>query len=252
MANKRITDLIAAGTLTGDELVEVAQVSTTVTITAATLSALASDNSYNDSATGFLAAGFAVGDRVRVTGFTGNVVNNILIGIVTAVTAGKLTIGGTDGDVIVDDAEGESVTIAKWTSRRATADEIAALATGGPGAVTESLTVALSDLTTALTAGTAKETIRMPYAFTLTGVRAYLATAQTSGSILTVDINENGVSILSTKLTIDNSEKTSTAAAVAAIISDVNLADDAEITFDIDQVGSGGAGLKVVLIGYRT
>ena len=31
MANKRITDLIAAGTLTGDELVEVAQVSTTVT-----------------------------------------------------------------------------------------------------------------------------------------------------------------------------------------------------------------------------
>lgn len=118
--------------------------------------------------------------------------------------------------------------------------------------VTESLTIALSDLTSALTTGTAKETIRMPYAFTLTGVRAYLATSQASGSILTVDINEGGASILSTKLTIDNGEKTSTTAAAAAVISDTALADDAEITFDVDQVGSGGAGLKVVLIGHRT
>jgi hypothetical protein len=29
-----------------------------------------------------------------------------------------MTIGGTDGDVIVDDAAGESVTITKWTSAR--------------------------------------------------------------------------------------------------------------------------------------
>lgn len=117
--------------------------------------------------------------------------------------------------------------------------------------VLESFTVALSDLTSALTAGAAKETIRMPYPFTVTAVRAYLATAQASGSIITVDINENGVSILSTKLTIDNGEKTSATAAAAAFISDPNLADDAEITFDIDQVGTGGKGLKVVLIGYR-
>jgi hypothetical protein len=48
---------------------------------------------------------------VTVTGFTGNAANNISGGIVTAVTAGKLTIGGTDGDVLVDDAAGESVTI---------------------------------------------------------------------------------------------------------------------------------------------
>ena len=117
----------------------------------------------------------------------------------------------------------------------------------------ESITIALSDLTTAITAGTGKETIRMPYAFTVTAVRAYLATAQTSGSIFTVDINEGGVSILSTKLTIDNTEKTSVTAATAAVISDANLADDAEITFDVDQVGDGTAkGLKVVLIGYRT
>lgn len=121
---KRITDLLAASTLLGDELVEVSQVSTTVVRTATTISAQASDNSYNDSGSGFLTAGFAVGDRVRVTGFTGNVANNILVGVVTAVTAGKLTIGGADGNVIADDAAGESVSIAKWTSRRALLSDV--------------------------------------------------------------------------------------------------------------------------------
>jgi len=87
---------------------------------------------------------------------------------------------------------------------------------------------------------------------TLTEVRANLNTAQTSGSVFTVDINENGSSILSTKLTIDNTEKTSTTAATAPVISDGNLADDAEITIDIDQVGDGTAkGLKLTLIGTR-
>ena len=129
---KRITDLAAAATLLGDELIEVSQVSTTVVRSGTTISALASDNSYNDSAAGFATAGFAVGDRVRVTGFTGNVVNNIVVGVVTAVTTTKLTIGGTDGNVIVDDAAGETVTIAKWTSRRAALADIGI--GGGTGA----------------------------------------------------------------------------------------------------------------------
>lgn len=119
--------------------------------------------------------------------------------------------------------------------------------------VTESIIVAASDETTALTAGTTKVTFRMPYAFTLTAVRASLTTAQASGSIFTVDINEGGATILSTKLTIDNTEKTSTTAATAPVLSDTALADDAEITVDIDQVGDGTAkGLKITLIGYRT
>ena len=117
----------------------------------------------------------------------------------------------------------------------------------------QSIVVAASDETTALATGTAKVTFRMPYAFTLTSVRASLTTAQASGSIFTVDINEGGTTILSTKLTIDNTEKTSTTAATAAVISDVNLADDAEITIDIDQIGDGTAkGLKITLIGTRT
>jgi hypothetical protein len=112
--------------------------------------------------------------------------------------------------------------------------------------------LAASDETTALTAGTAKVTFRMPYAMTVTAVRASLTTAQASGSIFTVDINEAGSSILSTKLTIDNTEKTSTTAATAAVISDSALADDAEITIDIDQIGNGTAtGLKITIIGTR-
>lgn len=112
--------------------------------------------------------------------------------------------------------------------------------------------LAVSDETTALTTGTAKVTFRMPYAMTVTAVRASLSTAQASGSIFTVDINEGGASILSTLLTIDNTEKTSTTAATPAVISDNLLIDDAEITIDIDQIGDGTAkGLKVTLIGTR-
>lgn len=110
----------------------------------------------------------------------------------------------------------------------------------------------VGDQTTNLTTGTAKKTFRMPFAMTLTAVRASVSTAPV-GSTIVVDINEGGTTILSTKLSIDASEKTSTTAATPAVISDAALADDAEITIDIDQIGSGtaGAGLKVVLIGSR-
>jgi hypothetical protein len=119
-------------------------------------------------------------------------------------------------------------------------------------AKTEYLVLAASDESTALTTGTGKVTFRMPYAFTVSAVRASLSTAQTSGSIFTVDINDSGTTILSTKLTIDNTEKTSTTAATAPVISDTSLADDAEITIDIDQIGDGTAkGLKITLIGTR-
>jgi len=111
---------------------------------------------------------------------------------------------------------------------------------------------AASDETTALTTGTNKVVFRMPHAMTLTGVRASLTTAQASGSIFTCDINENNVSVLSTKITVDNTEKTSTTAATPPVISDSALADDSEIEVDIDQVGDGtSTGLKVWLIGNR-
>lgn len=116
----------------------------------------------------------------------------------------------------------------------------------------EAICIACSDETTAITTGTGKATFRMPFAMTLTGVRASVTTAPT-GSTIIIDINEGGTTVLSTKLSIDISEKTSTTAATAAVISDSALADDAEITIDFDQVGStiAGAGVKVTLLGTR-
>ncbi len=111
--------------------------------------------------------------------------------------------------------------------------------------------IALSDETTAITTGTNKATFSLPYAFTVTSVYATLNTVSSSG-IPTVDINEAGATILSTKLTIDASEKTSATAVAAAVISDAAIAANAEIGFDIDVAGTGAKGLKVFLQGYRT
>ncbi len=115
------------------------------------------------------------------------------------------------------------------------------------------LGIAVSDETTALTTGTAKGTFRMPYAMTVTDVRATVTTAPTGANII-VDINDGGTSIMTTnKLSIDATEKTSTTAATAPGVTDTALADDAEITIDIDQIGStiAGAGLKIWIIGTR-
>lgn len=118
--------------------------------------------------------------------------------------------------------------------------------------VPREIQVACSDESTALTTGTGKVTFRAPRAMTITGVRASLSTAQATsggGGILTVDINEAGTTILSTKLTIDNTERTSVTAATPAVVSDTSIADDAEITIDIDQIGDGTAkGLKVTIL----
>lgn len=111
--------------------------------------------------------------------------------------------------------------------------------------------IAVGDETTAITTGNGKVTFRMPFAMTLTEVRASLTTASSSG-LPQINVKEGGTTIFSTNLTIDASEKTSTTAATPAVISDASLANDAEITIDIVAAGTGAAGLKVYLIGTRT
>jgi hypothetical protein len=115
------------------------------------------------------------------------------------------------------------------------------------------LIIAASDETTPLTAGTDKVTFRMPYAMTLTEVRASLSVAGSVSDETAIDIFESGVSILSTKITIDHGDKTSKVASTPAVISDFNLADDAEMSVDILGLTGGAdeAGLKITLIGYR-
>jgi hypothetical protein len=111
--------------------------------------------------------------------------------------------------------------------------------------------VACSDRSTALSTGTNVASFRAPFAFTLTAVRSMVDTASSSG-LVTVDINEGGTSVLgASKLSIDANEKTSTTAATPTSISDTAIADDAELTFDIDSAGTGAKGLLVTLIGTK-
>ena len=119
--------------------------------------------------------------------------------------------------------------------------------------VIETFILACSDETTALTTGQKAE-FQMPYAFTVTDVMMTLTTAGTGGTLVTVDIENAGTSILSTLLTTDASEKTSRTASTSAVIGSPSLGNNAVITIDVDAIGStvAGAGLKVYIIGYQT
>jgi hypothetical protein len=107
--------------------------------------------------------------------------------------------------------------------------------------------IAMSDEITPITTGNAKVTFRAPFAMFLPQIPRASVSQSSSSGVVTVDINESGTSILSTKLTIDATEKTSVTAATAAVLSDLNIADDAEITLDIDTAGTNAEGLKVTL-----
>lgn len=122
---------------------------------------------------------------------------------------------------------------------------------GPPASFVEHMTVAVSDEDTPLTVGDQKMTFRLPYDFELSEARASVKTAPT-GAGITVDIRHNGTTLFSTKITIDDGEKTSETGTPSAL-SLTTLSDDAEMIVDIDGVGStiAGTGLKVMLIGER-
>lgn len=110
-----------------------------------------------------------------------------------------------------------------------------------------------------LSTGTGKDSLIMPYGMLLDpvasgGIYASLSVAQATGVVLTVDVNRNGTSILSTKLTFDNNERSTTTAAIPAVyeVGGNILAKGDEITIDVDQVGTSLAkGLRVYLVGQR-
>ena len=114
--------------------------------------------------------------------------------------------------------------------------------------------IAFGDETTAHTTGTAKVTWNMPFGMVLTDVKVSLVTAGTGGTLFTVDLNEAGTSVLSTKITVDATEKTSATATTPPVISDSAIAEDALMTVDIDTMDTGGvaAGGKLYMIGTRT
>ena len=118
----------------------------------------------------------------------------------------------------------------------------------------QSIIVAASDETTAITTGTAKTTFRTPYPLQILGVKASLTTAGATSGTTTIDINDDTVSILSTKLTIDQGELTSVTAATPYVLATTGytILPDSSMTIDVDAISGGGSetGLKVELIGY--
>jgi len=117
--------------------------------------------------------------------------------------------------------------------------------TGSAGPNTQWTILPASDETSPLTTGV-KFTFRVHTARTLSAIRASLTTAQTSGLTFTVDFRKNGVSVLTTLITIDNGETTSVTALIPAIIGTSAFADNDIATVVVTQVGDGtAAGLKV-------
>ena len=136
--SKRISELTDAGTLTGDEDVPLSRESS-VTYTATTISFDPADNSLNDSASQFVAEGFLALSSVRISG-AANGANNLYTGRISTITAGKIVIAAPEGDDIVTEAAGASVTITMLESVRTTVSEIAAAAGAGDVSAASSLT----------------------------------------------------------------------------------------------------------------
>lgn len=88
---------------------------------------------------------------------------------------------------------------------------------------------------------------RVPWAATLTAVKANRNGTNTNGSV-TIDVNEGGTSVLSTEITIDQNEGTSLTAATPAVISDSAIANDALLTFDIDSANTSDEGPLTVTL----
>lgn len=117
----------------------------------------------------------------------------------------------------------------------------------------ETIIVAISDETTAITTGTAKVTFHMPYAFNLMKVKAGVTAASSSGNPA-FDLNDDGVSVFSTTVTIDANETFSDTAATPSVLTSTPLAiaSGSVMTIDIDTAGTGAKGAKLYLIGYAT
>lgn len=109
----------------------------------------------------------------------------------------------------------------------------------------------ISDEVTPLSTGTSEFTFVIPYNFTLKYVYASVNVASTSG-IPTFDLKVSGSSILSTKITIDVNELTSSTAAIPPVISTPNITAFAPISADINIAGTNTAGAKIYLVGILT
>jgi hypothetical protein len=117
------------------------------------------------------------------------------------------------------------------------------------GKFLEVIGIACSDETTVLTIGQ-KVAMDMPHDFVITRVYASLTTAP-SVSALTLDIEDEGTSLLNAVLSIGTSANNAETSTFASAATSYALSKGDLLTVDIDSVGTLNAGLKVFLEGYR-
>ncbi len=193
-------------------------------------------------------------------GFRIGIVKCAVANVIDVIRSGTDTINGGASYVLTADTEFVTF-IANDTTPDNWVTFGASTTSAGPGLVKSGSTIslkpivvaaiALGDETTALEAANEVVTFHAPVAFTLTTVVAGLTVAQASGDILTFDIKKSDSSILSTKLTIDNTEETSVLAVTPVVVSDTAIGAGAKLSIDIDQIGDGTAiGAKIYLVGY--
>lgn len=109
------------------------------------------------------------------------------------------------------------------------------------------LCFAASSQTTVITTGTAKATIPAMPAGTIRAIRGFVVTASSSGAV-TIDVNLNGTTIMSSaKLVIDENETTTLTAATPPVLTTTAIASGDVLSIDLDGVGTGAKGWGVLI-----
>ena len=119
--------------------------------------------------------------------------------------------------------------------------------TVGGSSSAELFQIALSDMTTSITSGTAKAGWVVPITGTITEVFTALVGAQSSSGNVTVDAKIGATSIFSTLPSIDANEDTSLTG-TAAVLSTASVTKGQIVKFDITAAGTGAKGLIVTIV----
>lgn len=106
--------------------------------------------------------------------------------------------------------------------------------------------VALSDMTTDLTTGTAKAVWFAPEDGTLASVYIGVHDPSSSG-VVRVDMNDSGGTVFTTRPAIDATEATSLTGTAAVLDGTVSFVRGDKFTFDIDDAGTDAKGLQVCI-----
>lgn len=244
MADTKITDLTASGAIADGDLLPIVDISDTAQSANGSTRKITKANLTTDLAP--KASPIFTGTVTLPTGLTG-------------VLRADSGVVATDSDV-TDIVSAASLTVAGKVELATTAeidtgtDTTRAIPIDQFVASTRNVRYVLYRILEKATATTVSTTVggdvEFPFTGTITEVGASVDTAGTT-NLTTVDINKAGTTILSTKITIDSTEKSSRTAATAPVISVSAITAGDVLTFDIDAIQTTAALGLTIRIGVR-